>query len=156
MIILKYFILNNVYLFKKILMTSLTFLVTTFKEKLYFYLKKYYVILGRIILYLLHVYIQCPRAIFNCLVVGGSQEVTVTFAPDHISDHFSDGVHIELFGEVGTRVSLTPPLCTREQYWLHQFQFPLAGCVVEMVKLNSIIQSEHCYSRICMFSFNQS
>ena len=38
--------------------------------------------------------------VWLCLVVGGSQEVTVSFAPDHISDHFSDGVHIELFGEV--------------------------------------------------------
>ncbi|KAK2188128.1 hypothetical protein NP493_143g01026 [Ridgeia piscesae] len=43
--------------------------------------------------------------VFDCVPVegsipaGGSQEVTVSFAPDHISDHFSDGVHIELFGE---------------------------------------------------------
>ncbi|KAI0214112.1 hypothetical protein LSAT2_000786 [Lamellibrachia satsuma] len=43
--------------------------------------------------------------VFDCVPVegiipaGGSQEVTVTFAPDHVSDHYSDGVHIELFGE---------------------------------------------------------
>ena len=31
------------------------------------------------------------------LATGGSQEVTLTFAPDHASDYFSDGVHVELF-----------------------------------------------------------
>ena len=30
---------------------------------------------------------------------GGAAEVTLTFAPDHASDHFSDGVRIELFGQ---------------------------------------------------------
>ena len=36
-----------------------------------------------------------------CLsVLGGSVEITVTFAPDHASDHYSDGVKIELFGKV--------------------------------------------------------
>ena len=33
---------------------------------------------------------------------GGSQEVMVTFAPDHPSDHFSDAARIELFGQVYT------------------------------------------------------
>lgn len=28
---------------------------------------------------------------------GGTQEITLTFAPDHESDYFSDGVHVELF-----------------------------------------------------------
>ena len=28
---------------------------------------------------------------------GGTQEVTLTFAPDHQSDYYSDGVHVELF-----------------------------------------------------------
>ena len=31
---------------------------------------------------------------------GGSVEITVTFAPDHASDHYSDGVKVELFGKV--------------------------------------------------------
>lgn len=30
---------------------------------------------------------------------GGSTEITVTFAPDHPSDHYSDGIKIELFGK---------------------------------------------------------
>ncbi|XP_055958483.1 cilia- and flagella-associated protein 74 isoform X1 [Patella vulgata] len=30
---------------------------------------------------------------------GGTKEVTVTFAPDHGSEHYSDGVRIELFGQ---------------------------------------------------------
>ena len=29
-------------------------------------------------------------------------DITVTFAPDHSSDHFSDFAHIELFGQVGS------------------------------------------------------
>lgn len=33
-------------------------------------------------------------------ITGGSVEVMVTFAPDHASDHYSDGVKIELFGKV--------------------------------------------------------
>ena len=32
--------------------------------------------------------------------------MTVTFAPDHVSDHYSDGVHIELFGEVHNTVTV--------------------------------------------------
>lgn len=31
---------------------------------------------------------------------GSSIDLTVTFAPDHPSDHYSDGVRIELFGKV--------------------------------------------------------
>lgn len=31
---------------------------------------------------------------------GGHVEITVTFAPDHTSDLYSDGVKIELFGKV--------------------------------------------------------
>lgn len=31
---------------------------------------------------------------------GGNVEITVTFAPDHTSDLYSDGVKIELFGKV--------------------------------------------------------
>ena len=34
------------------------------------------------------------------LFPGGSKEITVTFAPDHASDFYSDGVRIELFGQV--------------------------------------------------------
>ncbi|KAL3862108.1 hypothetical protein ACJMK2_008101 [Sinanodonta woodiana] len=30
---------------------------------------------------------------------GGTAEITVTFAPDHPSDHYSDGVKVELFGK---------------------------------------------------------
>ena len=30
----------------------------------------------------------------------------MTFAPDHVSDHYSDGVHIELFGEVHNSVTV--------------------------------------------------
>ncbi len=34
------------------------------------------------------------------LFLGGSKEIMVTFAPDHPSDHYSDGVRITLFGQV--------------------------------------------------------
>ncbi|KAH9495100.1 Cilia- and flagella-associated protein 74 [Bulinus truncatus] len=33
---------------------------------------------------------------------GGSQEITVTFAPDHESDLYADGVRVELFDEEGS------------------------------------------------------
>lgn len=45
--------------------------------------------------------------VFDCvppagtISAGASREITVTFAPDHGSDHFSDGVRLELFNQVG-------------------------------------------------------
>ena len=38
--------------------------------------------------------------LFLFLSPGGTKEITVTFAPDHASDHYSDGVRIELFNLV--------------------------------------------------------
>ncbi len=48
------------------------------------------------------------QQVFDCvpaegvIPAGGNQEVTVTFAPDHPSDQYSDGIRIELFGQVKT------------------------------------------------------
>lgn len=48
--------------------------------------------------------------VFDCVPAegtirsGDSVEVTVTFAPDHDSDFFSDGCRIELFGEEESHV----------------------------------------------------
>ncbi|XP_070561828.1 cilia- and flagella-associated protein 74-like isoform X2 [Ptychodera flava] len=45
------------------------------------------------------------RSVFDCTPVegviapGGNQEITVTFAPDHSSDYFSDGARLSLFGQ---------------------------------------------------------
>jgi hypothetical protein len=45
------------------------------------------------------------QQVFDCVPAngiipkGGVVEVTMTFAPDHASDHFSDGVRIDLFGQ---------------------------------------------------------
>ena len=38
---------------------------------------------------------------------GATQEVTVTFAPDHPNDHYSDHVKIELFGKVSFKILVT-------------------------------------------------
>ena len=40
------------------------------------------------------------KNLFLFLSPGGTKEITVTFAPDHASDHYSDGVRIELFNLV--------------------------------------------------------
>ena len=51
------------------------------------------------------------QCVFDCvpaegvIPAGGAKEITVTFAPDHPSDRYSDGVRIELFGQVGTHWS---------------------------------------------------
>ena len=37
---------------------------------------------------------------FIYLFPGGTQEIMVTFAPDHPSNFYTDGVRIELFGQV--------------------------------------------------------
>ncbi|XP_077980899.1 cilia- and flagella-associated protein 74-like isoform X2 [Glandiceps talaboti] len=45
------------------------------------------------------------RCVFDCTPVegtiepGGNKEITVTFAPDHASDYYSDGARISLFGQ---------------------------------------------------------
>lgn len=36
---------------------------------------------------------------------GGTREITLTFAPDHPSDHYSDGIRVELFGQVSNGTS---------------------------------------------------
>lgn len=46
---------------------------------------------------------------------GATQEVTVTFAPDHPSDHYADFVKIELFGKV---CMLHLVSITGHSYWL--------------------------------------
>ena len=47
---------------------------------------------------------MCVHQLYYCLVCrcsGETKAITVTFAPDHESSGYSDGVHVELFGQVG-------------------------------------------------------
>ena len=80
-------------------------------------------------------------------LIGGSQEVTVTFAPDHVSDHFSDGVHIELFGEVQNSVIVIYYYSEFATSQWPTFMFALHSC---QQSLCHFILNAHCVTSFLM------